>query len=115
VFNNIGKKIKSLATFVCILGVVLSITIGLGQMIVDDETFVSGLFVLLVGPVISWLSTLILYGFGELIVKVTNIERVLCSTNTTNSNIGAYTCPVCNMENDTSSPCERCGYIPTPQ
>lgn len=87
-FNNIGEKIKGLATAIFIIGVVLYGLVGIGMLI-------GGLFMLAdgsdaglamifmaiptfgIGFLLSWLSVLVLYGFGDLVAKVSDIEKRL--------------------------------------
>lgn len=73
-FNNIGEKIKKLAIVATVLGMIASliaaIIIWAGNMGV-----LYGIFVLVVGVVFSWISSFVLYGFGEVIVKLNEIEK----------------------------------------
>lgn len=84
-YDEIGKKLKDLATLSCIIGLIASIIIGLLVMIIVDNTIfiVVGLIIMLVGCFISWVSSSLLYGFGELIDKTCDIQhntRQLIST-----------------------------------
>jgi hypothetical protein len=63
-FDNIGSKIKGLANVSTVIGIVVSLVIG-GVLI---ESI--GIFVIILGCVFSWISSLTLYGFGHLIEKV---------------------------------------------
>ena len=81
-FDNIGKKIKGVAGFVFILGSVASVVYGLGTMM--SLSFFSssygsgillGILIIGVGILLSWLSVLLIYGFGELIEKTTEIAK----------------------------------------
>lgn len=79
-FNNIGKKIKSLAIFVFVLGVIGSIV----GAIVDLAVMMTGIGIVLlpVGIVLSWISVFFIYGFGELIERVTSIDNKLGAVHT---------------------------------
>jgi len=83
-FNNIGEKIKGLAKTICWIGIIFGIIIGfvimsgasaissgLSDFGVDSEIgaggFLAGLIVMGIIGLISWLGSLVLYGFGELI------------------------------------------------
>ena len=71
-FNNVGEKIKAVAKAWFYIGVFLSVVCGLICLLVglfNEESFLvlSGLSSLVIGPFSAWLSTLFLYGFGELI------------------------------------------------
>lgn len=85
-FNNIGSKIKALAKVICWLGIIASAVGGIAYIISMSRlynqsmmaviiVFLAGLIIAAVGALVSWLSTFILYGFGELIEKVSSIEE----------------------------------------
>lgn len=71
-YENIGKKIKGLAIVICILEIFASI---LYSVILMGDTFVIGFIMMFVGPLISWASSWLLYGFGELIDKICDIAK----------------------------------------
>lgn len=70
-FKNIGKKIKVLAEVFCLLillfGVVATIS---GAISKNYEALWIGVLYIILAPISVW----VLYGFGELIEKVTQIE-----------------------------------------
>ena len=70
-FNYISEKIKSMAKIFCSLGIIVSIFCAVLLFMEGPQ----GLIVLIVGPMFSWLGSLIMYGFGELIEKVTEIAE----------------------------------------
>lgn len=63
-FDNVGGKIKGVAMATFILELAAFVILGL--LILAQENLY-GLLFLLLGPVIAWLSVLLLYGFGQLI------------------------------------------------
>lgn len=78
-FDNIGKKIKSLASILCWVGIIayviaaiIMIAIGVDEY---DGLTAFGVILLFVGPLMSWISSFFMYGFGELIDKACDIER----------------------------------------
>ncbi len=76
-FNNIGGKIKQLAELITAFGIIASIVgglviMGLGS---DGEMLVPGLLIGVLGVLISWIFSFVLYGFGQLIES--NEEEVL--------------------------------------
>ena len=82
-YENIGKKIKGLAWATFIIGAAASVIVAIiffsNASDVYLEEFKSvyittGVLWLLIGPIVSWVSSWMLYGFGELIDKVTDIE-----------------------------------------
>lgn len=81
-FDKIGNKIKGLAITLFVIMALAFVIIGIA--IIGDKLIV-GLLCLLGGPILSWITSWILYGFGELISKVTNIENEICG-NKRNSN-----------------------------
>lgn len=74
-YDNISKKIKILAEVLCIVNVVLLIISSIIMFIAGD--ILGGIVVLLLSPIISWVSTFTLYGLGELIEKVNDINKNL--------------------------------------
>lgn len=67
-FNNIGGKIKSLAKIVCWLGIISCIISGLPLILTKQQPLVLvGIWIAVVGSLFSWISSFILYGFGELV------------------------------------------------
>ena len=119
-FYNIGSKIQTLAVAIFIIGIVISVIVGLGFM---EETFIGGLLIAIMGCLCSWIVSLFAYGFGELIEKTTEIaENTRCS-NATNETISnnhdeissnnpkTKKCPHCGIEHDfDDSECPNCGY-----
>ena len=92
-YNNIGGKIKGLAKFVCILGIVVSIIAALVVAVAIGSTsrYTYGvygggggsvgaavfLFILIagLGSLFSWLGSLRLYGYGQLIENSDRIRE----------------------------------------
>lgn len=74
-YNNIGGKIKSLAKSAFFVEAIASIIAGI-VFFIDNEPFL-GLISIIAGPLVAWVSSWLLYGFGELIDKVTEIA---CNT-----------------------------------
>ena len=72
-FRNIGLKIKILALIILFLGIFTSFTCGI--IIIIENTISQGVFIIIIGFVASWLSTFLMYGFGELIDKTTEIAN----------------------------------------
>ena len=63
-FDNIGSKVKGLASVVCIGGIVTSIISGLAMMI-SLESFLAGFLSMIVGALGSWIGSWALYAIGE--------------------------------------------------
>ena len=79
-FDNIGGKIKGLAKFVCWVGIIISVIAGIVLMVQGSEVnsyyysggagtglIAGGLMTMILGSLLSWLGSLTLYGFGELV------------------------------------------------
>ncbi|MBQ3529899.1 MAG: hypothetical protein IJA47_05350 [Oscillospiraceae bacterium] len=66
-FNNIGGKIKTVAMTLCIIESVVSAIYGLVLIATDKRTILPGILLILIGPIIAWLGSFLLYGFGQLI------------------------------------------------
>ena len=66
-FDNIGGKIKSLAQVVCWIGILCSVISGIVIMATDEDLAFLGFVVMVIGSLVSWVSSFTLYGFGQLI------------------------------------------------
>ena len=80
-YNNIGVKIKVLARIIAWIGIIGSIITGWNLSVeysgyygAEDKVAI-GLSVFLGGPLLSWISSCFIYGFGELIEKTTEIAN----------------------------------------
>lgn len=87
-FDNIGKNIKELARVLCWVGVIVNSILGLVMFVkAVDSYYAEGLFAslgfvfLIVGPIISIINGMLLYGFGELIEKAISIDTKLENNN----------------------------------
>lgn len=70
-FNNIGEKIKGIASLSCYIGIGCSILMGLLLLM----TFgLIGILVAVFGSFLAWVGSLAVYGFGQL-VENSNIQR----------------------------------------
>ena len=72
-FDNIGKKIKSLAVIITRVEFAAFIIAGIALMI--EEEFLIGLLVGGLGCLFAWLTSFFIYAFGELVDKVQDIEK----------------------------------------
>jgi len=77
-FNNIGGKIKALASVVCWIGIGASVLGGIATFAfsttsfyrgVDLEALLAAILVMAGGALCSWIGSFLLYGYGELIDK----------------------------------------------
>ena len=106
-YNNIGGKIKLLAAISFAIMAIGSFVGGIAMMATDDDLILPGVFVLILGPVVSWVSTWVLFGFGELIESnedtknsVYAIENMLRSyiRNTTGATPSSSPTPVSSVK-----------------
>lgn len=90
-FSNIGVKIKTWAKVLCWIGIAGAVILGIGIILsggtmgrygyssrnVSLGSFFLGLLVIVVAGFASWVSSFLLYGFGELIDTCQEIEHLL--------------------------------------
>ncbi len=63
-FDNISGKLKTLARIITAIGVVISVVNG---FVIMNDTAFGGLLVMAIGALLSWASSFVIYGLGELI------------------------------------------------
>lgn len=68
-FDNVGSKIKALASFFCWGGIIASIIGGIILIGLDEDLIFAGIVVIVIGSLLSWISSFVLYGFGELVAN----------------------------------------------
>lgn len=72
-FDNVGQKIMSAAEIFCWLGIAVSVICGVILLMTgfdsrNGEVLVfAGIAVAIIGSIVSWLGSLIAYGFGEMV------------------------------------------------
>ena len=67
-FDNIGSKIKTLAKVVCWIGIIGSIIAGIAMIATMGSVGVlSGLLTIVLGALLSWAGSFVLYGFGKMV------------------------------------------------
>jgi len=74
-YNNIGGKIKGLAKATFVVEAIAAVITGIVFIDSDDDMIPIGLLLIVVGPIVAWVSSWLLYGFGELIDKICEIAR----------------------------------------
>ena len=84
-YENICEKIKFVAKAIFALGSIGTFILGIVLMAADtsvakgsklDTIYLTvGILLVILGPVFSWLASVPIYGFGELIDKATAIEH----------------------------------------
>ena len=66
-YDNIGGKIKSLAVWTFIVEAIGSIITGIALGGEEDELY---FLLCLIGPIVAWVSSWILYAFGEMVEDI---------------------------------------------
>ncbi len=105
-YNNIGNKIKGLAKFICWIGIIVSVIAGICIMVAGSSFFNSlnyeygssyvsrtssvgsiafGLMIMVLGSIGSWLGSLCLYGFGELVNNSEYLKEIKSKQNSDNN------------------------------
>lgn len=123
-FENVGQRIKNYAKGLFIVQVVMYVIGGIVTLAVSDGEaglVIAGLVMLGLGWAIAWLNSVFIYGFGELIVKATEIAR---NTSNGEEKINENTVETeaeSEIVNEEKVPekvihqwrCEKCGYMTT--
>ena len=99
-FDNIGGKIKKLALICFIIGCVVS-GIGALAILFEDGEFFLALLILTLGPIASWLSCFLLYGFGELVESSSDNRTLLASIDRNISQSKQYLAAIANKTTTT--------------
>lgn len=66
-FDNIGGKMKSLAKVVCWIGIISCVISGFVMTVTDEDLTFLGIVIIVIGSLVSWVSSFAVYGFGQLI------------------------------------------------
>ncbi len=77
-YDIIGKRIKRIAIVTTIVFSIISVIAGI--IICVNQGFEYGWVFIFLYPILILISSFVLYGFGELVDKVTKIEQVLIGT-----------------------------------
>lgn len=82
-FDNIGGKIKGVSVLITIIGIIASVVGGILIVAMIPAAWGFALLAIAVGSLVSWVGSFLLYGFGELIYRVTAIEKRMLQMSTT--------------------------------
>lgn len=115
--DNIGSKIKDLTIIILIVELIPTVIIG---VLLAEERFALGLLFLILGFIIELVSALLLYGFGEIIDKLADIEYNTRADKADNKDNNMYDneselpqkkCPECGVSHDFDCPkCPNCNH-----
>ena len=77
-FNNIGNKIKGLAVLFTVIGIFASCILGFLTLIIvrNSSRILWTIFIIVVGCLLSWVGSFLLYGFGELVSKTAENTKI---------------------------------------
>lgn len=76
-YDNIGGKIKGLSMAIAVIEAASSAIIGFIMMVTDEDLVLIGLIIVPIGCLVAWISSWLLYGFGELIEATRSIATVV--------------------------------------
>ena len=128
-FDNIGGKIKNLATVICVIGIIASVILAIALWSQNERynpTVALGFGVLIGGCVGSWVGSFFMYGFGQLIedtsairellkngaeskvAPVENVQKEFFKVPVEKKNTSVWECPKCLGYN--SSEVDKCQY-----
>lgn len=75
-YNDIGKKIKNWAKWIFIIEAISSVIGAFAMIFTEEDVLVAiGIAMIFVGPLVAWVSSWILYAFGELVEKTVENEQ----------------------------------------
>lgn len=79
-YSDIGKKIKGWAVVMFAFSALVSVIIGALLIARDEDDLVIALIIMLGGTFSAWISSWLMYGFGEIVDKLCEIEKNTRST-----------------------------------
>ena len=71
-FDNIGGKIKKLVVIIFAIMVVCFLCVGIALCTSSRGGTLPGVLVMICGPIISWISSWLLYAFGDLVENISD-------------------------------------------
>lgn len=66
-FDDAGGKIQGFASILCVLGIIGSVILGLLMMNPRNGSLLTGILTIVIGSATTYISCLLMYGFGQLI------------------------------------------------
>ena len=76
-YDNIGSKIKTLALIAAIVESVIAVIVGIALSFSEEGMLLLGFLLIFIIPFIAFVFSWLIYGFGELIEKVSYIAQRL--------------------------------------
>ena len=100
-FNNVGRKLKDIASFITYIGIALSVILGI--LMIKSLGFLLALLIIAVGSFISWISSIGIYAFGELVDNSTIIASHYKSADDSSVYSTATSAPTADTPKTTAS------------
>ncbi|MBO4885679.1 MAG: hypothetical protein J5602_10245 [Clostridia bacterium] len=113
-YNNVGKIIKMVAKVICWIGIIITTIYGAALIVAEINTTLGCIWII-VGSFASWLGSLLMYAFGQIVDNIDICVKTLTLLGTIespfdNSQINQWTCSKCGGKNDSeASFCIFCG------
>ena len=107
-YDNVGEKLKDWAKAIAVIGIILSITVAILLFVFSSQlarsyygsskivSIVLGVITLILGPVASWVTSLIVYGIGQAVCNTDSSYYERTSNTASNSGLA---CDFCRMKN----------------
>ena len=81
-FDNIGRKIKTVAKLFCWIEIICCVVAGIAIMGAGESAAVAvGIIVALGGSLMSWVGSFMMVGFGELVENSAKIAAIISDIN----------------------------------
>ena len=87
-FDNIGGKIKSLASVIAWIGIIITILSGI--VLFFSEGFLIAILVAGLGSLSAWIGSFMQYGFGQLIENSDYLVKVAKTANNSRNHTNVY-------------------------
>lgn len=100
-FNNVGRKLKDIASVITYIGIALSVILGI--LMIKSIGFLLALLIIAVGSFISWISSIGIYAFGELVDNSTIIASHYKSADDSRVYSTATSAPTADTSNTAAS------------
>lgn len=73
-YSDIGQKMKNWAKGIFVVETILTILGAIITFFIEPEMFFLCVLMVVIGPLLAWISTWMLYGFGEIIDRLSSID-----------------------------------------
>lgn len=112
-FDNIGEKLKGLATVECLVGIVGSVISGL--VMCFNDMILTGLLTAGLGSLAAWIASWMTYAIGEIAVNTSVLVAKTSNHNSHPAQIPTATpAPIKTKTTSTKGPTKKCPYCGEP-